>query len=379
MALEGNLMHNLCIQKVETPSDLKDFIAFPYTLYKAERYWVPLLKSEVAHILSDKNPFWEHAEKIFFLLKDGDTVKGRIAGIIDHNFIAFHEQKIGFFGFFETYDNGEYARLLLDAVKTWLTENGMDTMYGPMNPSSNDEIGFLLEGFDGQPVLMMPYTFPYYLDLVEACGMTKAKDLYAYHLDIPHIPFDRLKKITDDVRAKNPHAIVRKLRMNDFENEIKKTLSIYNAAWEKNWGFVPWTHNEFYGAAKRMKALFYPDTTLLVEVDGEPAGMIIIVPDYNEVMKHLHGKLGVLGILKFLWYKRKIKGVRLMILGVKKEFRQQGLESLLYYEAAKAMRTHGFTHCEFSWILEDNTMTNRAARSMNGTLYRKYRVYQSKL
>jgi GNAT superfamily N-acetyltransferase len=362
--------------EVISDKDLDVFINFQWEVYKNDKSWVPPLKSEVRNILSDKNPFWKHAEKKLFLLYDENRLVGRIAGIIDKNYISFQNENAGFFGFFEVFNNIDYAKMLIEAVKDWLKNKGIEIMYGPMNPSTNDEMGFFFEGQEGSPMLMMPYNPNYYINLMEQMGLEKAKDLYAYMLDYNFVETKKLKVLKEKLAKKiaDKNVVIRNINMRNLDSEINFALDVYNNAWEKNWGFVPWTREEFYNIADTLKKLADPRLILFLEVDKKPAGMLIVVPDYNQVMKKMNGKLN---ILKFLWFKRKMNQARLMILGVKKEFRKQGFESLLYLTAVENVKKTGFKYFEFSWILEDNILTQRAAEMMGGKLYRKYRVYKS--
>jgi GNAT superfamily N-acetyltransferase len=364
------------IQAVRTKSDLKTFITFPWRIYREDPQWVPPMILDIKFVLGD-NPFWEHAEKELFLAYD-DSGKpvGRIAAIIDRNYITFQNEKAGFFGFFECVNDGAVAAALFDKARAWLAERGMSVMRGPMNPSTNDECGFLCDGFDTPPRLMMPHTPPYYLGLAEQSGLVKAKELYAYDMDVSAGPLERLERLSAIAYKKNPGLKVRKLNKRDFKNEIDRAISIYNAAWEKNWGFVPWTDKEFHTIAGRLKSLLLLDTTLLAETDGKPVGMLIAVPDYNIVMKKINGRLFPTGIFKFLYHKNKIDALRLMIMGVVRESRQHGIEGVMYYEALKNAQKLGYTKCEFSWVLDDNIMTQRAAEMMGGKLYKKYRIYE---
>ncbi|MBN1621642.1 MAG: hypothetical protein JW871_03525 [Endomicrobiales bacterium] len=367
------------IKVVKSNSDLMEFIKLPWAIYKDYPNWVPQLISEYKFILTE-NPFWEHAEKELFILYDNkNNPVGRIAGIIDHNFIKFQNENVGFFGFFESINDKETAQILYDTAKNWLASKGINIMRGPTNPSTNDEIGFLSSGFDLMPCLMMPYNPPYYLELAEKCGLKKAKELYAYDMEVSQGPIDRLKRLYEIAKKKVPGLKIRKLNIKDFQNEIKKALNVYNSAWEKNWAFVPWTEKEFITIAGRLKDLLLVDTTLLAEIDGKPVGMLIAVPDYNMVMKKMNGRLFPFGILKFLYFKSKIKALRLMIMGVIKEYRQRGIEGAMYYESLKNSMNLGFKKCEFSWILDDNIMTQRASEMMGGKIYKKYRVYETKL
>jgi GNAT superfamily N-acetyltransferase len=364
---------------VKSKSELLEFIKVPWNIYKNDPNWVPQLIFDTKFILTE-NPFWEHAEKELYILKNdkGRTI-GRIAAIIDRNYIEFQNEQAGFFGFFECINDINASKILFDKASNYLKSKNMNVMRGPMNPSTNDECGFLFEGYNSPPRLMMPYNPPYYHELSLANGLSKAKDLYAYDMDVTTGPVERLKKLTSLVNKRVPGLTVRKFNLKDFKNEIKKAISVYNSAWEKNWAFVPWTEKEFYTIASRMKELLLVDTTLLAEIDGKPVGMLIAVPDYNFVMKKMNGRMLPFGFLKFLYYKHKIDALRLMIMGVKREYRQKGIEGVMYHEGLKNALALGFKKSEFSWILDDNTMTQRAAEMMGGKLYKKYRIYELKL
>lgn len=358
---------------------LKDFLKFPWAVYKGVENWVPPLLMDQQFILTD-NPFWEHAEKeLFIAYNDAEKPVGRIAAVIDNNYIKFQGEKTGFFGFYESVNDDAVAGALYAAAAAWLKAKGMSKMIGPMNPSTNDEAGFLCDGFNTPPRLMMPHTHPYYLELAEKSGLTKAKELYAYDMDVSAGPQERLERLAVITHKKNPGLVVRKLNKKDFKNEINKAIAVYNSAWEKNWGFVPWTDKEFHTMASRLKELLLLDTTLLAEINGEPAGMLIAVPDYNMVFSKMNGRLFPFGIFKFLYHKSKIDALRLMIMGVVKQHRQRGIEGLMYFEALKNAKRLGFKKCEFSWVLDDNIMTQRAAEMMGGKLYKKYRVYEKVL
>ena len=333
--------------------------------------------SEIKKILSDKNPFWQHSKRQLFLAYDDNgIVVGRIAGIIDYNYIDFQKKDIGFFGFFESIDDLEVAQKLFDAVKDWLSENNLNKMMGPMNPSTNDEVGFLYEGFDSVPRIMMPYTHQYYISLAEKSGLIKIKELYAY--DIP-VALDermvRLNKALNIVKKRNPNITVKNFNKNNFRKDLADVMEIYNSAWEKNWGFVPWTNDEFISIANDLVNLLDENIVMIAYENENPIGMLVAAPDYNFVFKKMKGRLFPLGILKFLYYRKKIKALRLMIMGVKKEYRKKGVEAYMSIEALKNAVKCGYKECELSWILDDNIMTQRTAEMMTGTLYKRYAVY----
>ncbi len=369
------------IKIVSNKKDLLKFIKFQWEVYKNDTHWVPQLISDIKLLFDEKkNLFWEHAEKKLFYVEDEEgKILARAAGVIDKNFIEFHNEKTGFFAFFECLNiprSKEVVSVLLSSVEAWLKEKGMKKMLGPTAPSTNDEMGLLLEGYDSDPVLMMPYNPEYYHDLLLSYGFRKAKDLYAYKITKETLSIGRLKKLVDSVKERNPELTIRPVNLKDFAQEIKYAVEIYNNAWEKNWGFVPWTEKEFVSQALRLKPLIKPEFVLFAFIKNEPVGMIITVPNYNEVLKKLNGKLGPIEILKFLYYRNKIKSLRIMIMGVKKEYRNRGIEALLYYETILNGLKEDYEWAELSWILEDNVMMNRAAEALGAKVYKKYRVYE---
>jgi len=365
------------IEQVNGAIGMNEFIQFPWKVYQGNFNWVPPLVSEVKFVLGEKNPFFQHAEAAYFLArKNGETV-GRIAAIIDRNHINIHNEQVGFFGFFECLPDIAVAQELVDAASGWLKKRGISIMRGPMNPSTNDECGFLLEGFDSPPMIMMTYTPPYYLDYMAQCGLRKAKDMHAFILNVDEVTAgNRLEKLSRGVQIRVPGLVVRPLNMKAFKRELEKVKDIYNSAWFKNWGFVPMTDEEIDSMAERLKPLLVPELAVMAEVDGNPAGFMLTVPDYNQVLARVDGKLGLVGLLKFLWYSRKISDIRVMLMGVKEQYRKKGIEGLLYLESFKAAAKKGYKRSEMSWILEDNTVVSKGCELMGGKLYKKYRIYE---
>ena len=362
---------------VKSKQELKTFIDFPYELYEDNRYWIPPLKRDV-HALFDikKNPFWEHSERELFLAYRDKRLSGRICAIIDHNYIEFWGEKTGYFGFFECDDDEEAARALFDKVKEFHREKGMAKFIGPMNPSTNDECGVLIEGFYTPPFIMMTHNFEYYPQLLEKVGLAKARDLYAYYVDLKDAPFEYLERLCSIIRRRVQDMKIRPANIKDFANEIKKIKAVYNDALSRNWGFVPMTDAEFDAIAKNLKPLIIPELVLIIEIDNVPVAVSLTVPNYNFILKKLNGRLGPIEMVKFLYYKNKIKEARLMIMGVRKKYRKMGLESLLFLESFRAGQRLGYTGGELSWILEDNYPTNNAIQKMGGKIYKKYRIYE---
>jgi hypothetical protein len=369
----------LTIEEVKNRKDLMAFIRFPWRIYRGNRYWVPPLIKDLLSRFSPSHPFRSHSEMALFLAYRQGEMVGRIAGIIDHHYIEFQQEKVGFFGFFESVDDVEVSDALLSRVKGWLREHGMEKMAGPMNPSTNDECGLLVDGFDVSPCLMMPYTSPYYPPLLERVGLKKAMDLYAYLLEKSTFLFDRLDRITKRVMKREPGLRIRPIDLRHMDDELKIIKEIYNQAWSKNWGFVPLTETEIDDLAKNLKPLVVPDIVLLAYFGEEPVGFSVSLPDYNEVLIHLNGKLGLLGVLKFLYFKRKIKAVRIMLLGVKPAFQKRGIEGLLYIETFRRGTKKGYPRGECSWILENNLLMQHGIEAMGGKRYKTYRIYETDL
>ncbi len=368
------------IEQVSDKKGLDLFILFPWKVYQGTPNWVPPLISETKFILGDKNPFFHHAEAAYFLARKDGVVVGRIAAIIDRNHINIHKEQAGFFGYFECLRDVAIAQGLLNAAAAWLKERDIEIMRGPMNPSVNDECGFLLEGFDSPPMIMMTYTPQYYLDYMERSGLTKSKDLFAYISIIKDVSAGgRLEKLASGVRARVPGLTVRPANMKQFRRELETVKDIYNSAWSHNWGFVAMTDEEIEAMAKRLKPLIVPELLIMAEVNGSPVAFFMALPDYNEVLSMINGRMGPVGIMKFLWYSRKIKDIRVLTMGVKEEYRKRGIEGLLYLESFKAAMKKGYERAEMSWILEDNVLMQRGCELMGGKLYKKYRIYEKRL
>ncbi|MEO0069726.1 MAG: hypothetical protein ABIK18_02900 [candidate division WOR-3 bacterium] len=364
------------LTEVKTPAQLRAFIQLPFCLYRNNQNWVPPLKSDVAALLDfHHHPFWEHADGTLFLAEREGKVIGRISAHIDHNYNNLWNEKLGSFGFFECIDDQEVANALFDAAAEWVKRRGMTVLRGPMSPSSNDEWGFLLEGFDKPPVIMMPYNPEYYLRLAENWGLRKAKDLFAFikYADTP-MP-ERLSALAERLRQ-NPRITVRPVNMRRLKSEMVIIRDLYNSSWEKNWGFSPMTEKEMDLLAKNLKTFADPNMVLLAFYDGKPAGLSITLPDMNQVLRHLNGKLGPLGLLKFLYYRRQITNARAIVFGFKAEFRRLGLPVLLFYETEQYMRRKNYRWCELSWNLEDNRLINEFDQELGAKIYKKYRVME---
>jgi GNAT superfamily N-acetyltransferase len=376
--LEGTGVSDIRIKRVDTRKDRKNFIFFPWKVYNDDPNWVPpLLIDFKEKINKKKNPFFEHAEMELFLAYRDDKITGRIAAIIDENHNNFHEERVVFFGLYESFDDLDTAEALLNTVSDWGKESGMDILRGPMNLSMNDECAFLLEGFDSPPVVMMSYNPRYYLELMERCGLVKAKDLYAFFMTKDHEAAEKVNQVVEKIR-KTSQITLRKVNLKKIEEEAERIKYIYNNAWERNWGFVPWTEKEMDHMAKKLKTVADPALIILAEHKGKPIGFTFGFPNYNEVIKKIGGRLTPWGIVRFLYYRKKIKGIRAIVFGVIKEYRQTGVSYLLYSELEKNTLSEGYEWCETSWQLEDNEAINRFVASLGGKVYKKYRIFERK-
>jgi ribosomal protein S18 acetylase RimI-like enzyme len=370
------------IKKVVTKQDWNQFIDLPWEIYKNDPHWVPPLKIAVKDMLDvNKNPFFKHAVMAPFLAYKNGKCVGRVLGAIDDVGNKYHEELVVHFGFYECIDDSEVAHKLLEAVKLWGQSRGMKELRGPINLSTNFECGLLVQGFNDSPNIMMTYNPEYYIQQYESYGLNKAKDLYAYNIsgDAQFSP----RLLAQVERLKEAGKVTfRTVRMNEFQKEVDMILDIYNDAWEKNWGFVPMSKEEFQHMAKDMKAIVDPELLLIAEVRGEPVGFALALPDVNQAFKKIpDGKLLPFGLLKLLWNtkgpgrKKTIKRCRVLTLGIKQKYRDLGVGPILYTEYLKRGPAQGYFTGEASWILEDNIPMNRALENMCGQKSKVYRIY----
>jgi len=367
------------IEEVNTKSRLKSFIDFPHELYKDDTNYVPELFIAQRDLLTPgKHPFHEHSSVQLFLAYDNREIKGRIAAILNNNHNSYNNVADGFFGFFDCVDNDEVAGALFTAAATWLKDKGVKNITGPVNPSTNEPCGLLIEGFDKPAVAMMVYNKPYYSKLLETYGFTKNIDLLAYDIAIDEMndrPVKLEKALTERLQRNN--ITIRHLNMKDFKNEVAKVKEVYNAAWDKNLGFVPFTDNEFNYLAKDLKMIVDKKLCLLAEHNGKIVGFALAIPDINQTLiKVKRGRLLPTGIIKLLLGMKKINNVRVLALGVIEGYKKQGIEACFYAGIIRRAAERKMRGGEASWILEHNDLMNRGIESMNGKLYKKYRIYK---
>jgi hypothetical protein len=364
---------------------LDAFITLPSRLYRDHPGFVqPLLFERRQALTPGKNPYFGHAEAQLFLAYRGDEPVGRVSAQIDRLHLERYRDATGHFGFIDALDDPALFCALLDTVERWLKDRGMKRVLGPFNFSTNEEIGLLIEGFDAPPMMMMPYSPPYAGGHVEAAGYGKAKDLIAYDYDVMNAPPITHAGIL--ARAGDGAAItVRKVDMRNFERDLGIILDIFNDAWADNWGYVPMTAAEIAHAAASMKPLVEPELVVIASVDGEPASMIVCLPNVYEAITGLDGRLLPFGWAKLLWRLkvRKLKSSRVLLFGLRRKFQRSSLGSALIFQVLDALRLGGrkigMDRAELSWILEDNLVMRKIIEKVGGRGYKTYRVYEKML
>ena len=369
------------VRPVEGNSELDKFIRLPWRIYQHDPAWVPPLLHDVRTVLnSAKHPFHQHATVQLFLAWRGGEVVGRIAGVVNDTHNKFHEDKLGFLALFESIDDQSVAAALMRACEEWLRAQGMDRVQGPMSLSTNEELaspGVLVDGFDTPPTIMMGHSPRYYAPLFVHAGYEKAKDLIAYWVPEQELP-PRIVSASDKL-LKRYDLVIRPLDMKRFDAEVASIQRIYNTAWERNWGFVPMSSIEIEHMAKQLKPVVNPKLCAMAESKGEPVGFILALPDFNQALKHVNGKLLPFGIAKLLWYRRKINALRVITLGLTPDFRNKGVDALLILHVMREATPLDMNRGECSWILEDNLPMRLAIEKVGGSAYKTYRVYEKKL
>ena len=380
----------LKIEQVQTDDEKMEFIRFPWEVYRGDPYWVPPLISERVEFLDRKrHPFHWHSDVEYFVARRGDKVVGTIAAIHNKRHVDFHGEKVGFFGLFEVLDDREAAEALLQRAGNWLADRGMTALRGPASYSQNEEAGLLVDGWNGPPVVSMTYNPPYYVDLIEGAGFEKAMDLLAYYLDLrplgrngENIP-PKLRRVAKKIEERGGFT-VRKGRMNRFDEEVALFKTIYNAAWSKNWGFVPLTEAEIDHLAKGLKQILDPNLLWMAVKDDKPMGAMVPLPDVNEALILAYPRPGVpewWTLAKLMWHwkiRRRVRTMRGFAGGVIEEYRGRGVDAVLMLKLTEeAVRR--YDQCEISWILESNFKMRQVCDMYGATVYRTYRLYQKDL
>ncbi|HWQ25385.1 MAG TPA: hypothetical protein VN367_01255 [Chlorobaculum sp.] len=370
------------IRRVNTKNERKQFIKFAWKVYrndpKLNQNWVPPVISDYMKTLDTESyPLYDHAELAMFTAWKDGVMAGTIAAIKNRRHNEIHEDKVGFWGFFECLNDQKVANALFEAAAIWLKSKGLDAMRGPVSPSMNDQCGMLVRGYDSPPVFLMLYNPPYYNDLCLNSGHKVAQELLAWYIDQKLIDIERLRRISQHV-MKREGLSIRILDMKNFDSEIEKMRDIYNGAWEKNWGFVPMTDKEFDFLAKSLKPIANPHYIYFVENrEGKTIGFSLSLPDINQALKHVNGNpFTPWGLVKYLWYKRNISTVRTIVMGVLPEYRNKGIDSILNTQIADYGGKHGVFASEMSWVLKSNEAMSKLAQVIGGKPYKEYVIYE---
>ncbi len=349
--------------------------------HPSDRWVPPLLMDRRDYLNKSKNPFFEHATCAFWLARKDGLDVGRIAAVHDVDWEKHHGDKVGYFGMFDSSNDPEVANALLTEAFRWLTSRGLEQVIGPMDLSTNYMAGLLVEGFDSDPGMQMPYNPPYYEQLLEGHGLRKVKDLWQWYLHTSTPIPEKVVRISEKIRERNK-VVVRPMDLSKWDDEVARVIEIYNDAWDNNWGFVPVGEKEFRHIATDLKMVVRPELALMAEVDGQPVAFSITIMNINPILKKVDGKLFPFGIFRLLWdlkVRPKIYDCRLIVLGIKEGYRRRGIDSILFVETHKAAAALGWEGGEIGWTLEDNDMVNRAIESMRGEKIKNYRVYGNAL
>lgn len=372
----------LQVREIPEGDPVDEFIDLAWRINAPDPQWIAPLRMSLRTALDrSKHPFHDHADVAYFIARQDGLPVGRIAAIVNHLHNEYQQDRVGFFGLFECVNDSQVATALLETAAAWLGARGMETMRGPMNFSTNEEVaspGVLIEGFDTPPMAMMTHNPPYYAQLLEDFGLAKAKDLTAYWLEGAEPP-ERFARNIDRILARD-EVTVRPLNLKQFRREVDTIKRIYNSAWSQNWGFVPMTDAEFAHLAKEFRPVVDPELCLIAEVQGEAVGFSLALPNINEALRHLpDGRLFPFGLFRFLWHKRKITGVRVITLGFTPAYQRSGLGAAFYLRTWLTGIGIGYDHGEASWILEDNVDMVRPLERMGGRVYKRYRIFERRI
>jgi GNAT superfamily N-acetyltransferase len=382
-AREPSQAAGITVREIDDGAALRPFIDLAWRLNRGDPCWIAPLRLSVAGALDRRrHPFHRHAEVAYYLAERRGRPVGRIAAILNRRHNAFHSDRVGFFGLFECEDDPVTAGALFDAASAWLRARGCDRVRGPLNFSTNDEVaspGVLIDGFATRPSIMLSHNPPYYERLHESAGFVKAKDLLAFHFDDPARPPERGVRILDRLLEREG-ATVRPLDLRRFREDLDAIKRVYNSAWSRNWGFVPMTDEEFDHLAKEFRPVIDPDLCLIAEVGGAPIGFSLALPDLNEALAHLpNGRLFPFGILKLLWYRRRIRSIRVLTLGFEPRYHRAGLGVAFYRRTWAVGVEKGYVAGDASWVLEDNREMCQALVRMGGSPHRRYRIFERPL
>ena len=362
---------------VQSDRELKQFIMLPFRLYKKDPNWVPPLISEQKKFFDPAhNAFYQHSEAQLFLARENGKTIGRISAHTNTRHNLEHKDSMGFFGFFECEDNQEAANLLLQKALDWNREHNRSGMRGPFNFTINAECGLLVDGFLTPPMTLMRHDLPYYSRLLENAGFHKVMDMYAYFSERTEIP-ERVERMAALIEKRTRVSIHTLSKNKDQRRkDLEVLFKVYTEAWQYNWGYVPLTEGEFQNLADELLPVADPDLVFIAEVDGRPVGFCLAMPNYNEVLKVMKGRINLITLWKAMQARKKISTARVVTMGIIPEFQQRGIDTLFYYYAYKNGLPKGLYKGEFSWVLENNTMMIRVAEMLDAQVYKTYRIYE---
>jgi hypothetical protein len=370
------------IVECTTPALRREFIEFQWEIYKGDLYWVPPLISErIAFYDKNKNPFFEHSDAAMFMAKQNAKTVGTIVAIQNNRHNETWNEKTGFFGGFETIDDYAVAKTLLDTAREWVKARGNTVLRGPATLTLNDECGLLVDGFDGEPQLLMTYNPRYYVDLIDRYGFVKAMDLWAWWADTSvadEAASGKIKRVAE-IAQKRGRFTIRQADLKNLEREIQMLKLIYSTAWAKNWGHVPPTEHELRHLVKNLAQIADPELIYVAEINGVPAGFAVALPNVNRALRAAYPNPRtpeIWTLLKFLWYRRtRVNSCRVILLGVLPEHRMSGIDAVLSFKLLEAAKQKKYIGGEFSWILENNDAMNRVIQLAGSRIYRTYRIY----
>jgi hypothetical protein len=374
---------NIEVSEVTSRRERDAFIKFQWQIYANDPAWVPPLIIERKKFLDRKqHPFYRHGDAALFLARKNGRIVGRIMASDDPNYNSLHGTNVGCFGLFECVDDDEVAAALFDTAASWVRKKGGTEMMGPIDYSTNYVCGLLIDGFQFPPTILTAHNPPYYRELMESYGFGKAKDWYAWWFADPSNAAMHLRRLATRLKTRWP-VTIRPANLENLRDESRRLREIFNQAWEKNWGFVPFTEAEIEFMTEELKPLIVPEFAWIAEIGSEPVGFTLCLPDINVVLRDLNGRLtrfGLpIGLIKLLLYKRRVRKGRLIALGVVEKSRRAGIAEMLVLRVMEeTMIKRGITG-ELSMTLEDNFMINRFLEAIGADRYKTYRIYRKQL
>lgn len=371
--------NNITVESINDIKNFRNFYNFHFKVYKDNQYWVAPFWMEFKEFFKTTNPYWSHTDCILFIAKKENKIVGRIAGFIDHNFCKFTKSKIGYFGFFECVNDFKIAKTLLKSVEEWLVSNDLEIMRGPIDGRIDIGCGFLLQGFESTPSLLSKYSLPYYIDFVKRFNMEKTRDFYNYKIDLS-------KNIPKKLEEKANNCISNGIKIRKFDRihtnkELKWWIDLFLKSFTSHWGYVPVSKKEVRTRFGVKQLRWFVDSELffVAEFNNSPIAYLWSTPDYNQIFKNFNGKLGPFQIIQFLSNKNQINKGKLHFIGIKKDFQNKDIGSLLNYMALIEMKNRGYKSVEVGLIDKENTIAHKTITITNAKIYKKFRVFDKNL